>query len=62
MRHVVEIEVAQMDLGRLEHAPLVLKALPRQLRRAVGEPADDELMEVRVVPAEGSLQDVVQLG
>ena len=61
LRHVVEVEVTEMDVGGLEGPRIVFGGgLVRQFRRAVDEPADDEFVEMLVAPAEGGLQHVVQ--
>ena len=60
---MVEVEVTEMDVGGLERSRVVFGGgLVRQFRRAVGEPADDEFVEMFVAPAEGGLQHMVQLG
>src|SRR5207253_650371 len=52
-----KVEISQADL-----IGIVGKADPAKIGDAVGLAVDDELMEMRVVPAEGDLDDGVQLG
>ena len=57
MGHVIEVEIAQGDLGRLQDLSVRV-----DLRGADDEAADDELMQVGVGPAEGGLDHLVELG
>src|SRR5512134_4031215 len=59
--HMIDVEVAEMDVGGLERPWVVLAGgVLRQFWRAVDEPADDKLVEMLVAPAEGGLQHMVQ--
>src|SRR5271168_685426 len=57
MRHVIEVEIAQGDLGRLQYLSVRV-----DFRGADDEASDDELMQVGVGPAEGGLDHLVELG
>ena len=56
------LEVAQPDQGGFEHLGVVFEILLEELRRAIAEPADDELVKVAIEPTERRLNDVMQLG
>ena len=56
------LEVAQPDQGGFEHLGVVFEILLEELRCAIAEPADDELVKVAIEPTERRLNDVMQLG
>ena len=58
--HVVEIEVAKKDLCRFEDLP-IRQRIFIEFRSPHDQAADDELMQMGIGPAEGGLNDFVQL-
>ena len=61
MGKVIEVEIAQGSLGCLQDLSITELVLV-ELGGANDEAADDELMHVRVGPAEGGLDYLVELG
>ena len=57
MGHVIEVEIAQGDLGCLQDFAVLV-----DLRGADDEAADDELVQVGVGSAEGGLDHLMELG
>ena len=56
------LEVAQPDQRGFEHPEVVFEILLEELRRAIAEAANDELVKITIEPTERRLNDVMQLG
>ncbi len=58
---IVEVKIPQMNFRGLE-CPALAVMVRAEFRRPIDQSADDELMEMRVGPGEGGLDDCVKLG